>query len=280
VQSDVVSRYSDLPLVSIAMATYNGAPFLQQQLDSIAAQTYPNLEIAISDDGSTDETCDIIRAYRGPHSIVFSSNRRRLGYKGNFIAAIERCTGKFIALADQDDVWAPQKLERLLNEIGENYLIHSDVSRIDSQGNKIDHSERRQRHGPLHDRVFLDPEYHRLSLLTRKSLCQGCTVLIDRRLLAYALPVPLWEQAHDIWLAFVAASLVGVRYLDEPLTDWRIHGGNTSQVADASIIRRTLRRTWINATHRRILYYRRAIELRRRGIKLQRYPLSYADELF
>jgi glycosyltransferase involved in cell wall biosynthesis len=280
VQSEVASGNSNLPLVSIAMATYNGAPFLQQQLDSIDRQTYPNIEITISDDASTDETCDIIRAYRGPHSIVLSSNRTRLGYKGNFVAAIERCTGKFIALADQDDVWAPQKIERLLSEMGENYLIHGDVSCIDSQGNKIGDSERRQRHGPLHDRVFLDPQYHRLSLLTRKSLCQGCTALLDRRLLAYALPVPPWEQAHDIWLAFVAASLDAVRYLDEPLTCWRLHGSNISQAADPSIIRRTLRRTWINGLHRRIVYYRRAIELRRRGINLQRYPLSYADEVF
>jgi len=262
------------------MATYNGEQFLQEQLDSIAAQTYPNIEIAISDDGSTDETYKIIRAYRGPHSIVLSSNMRRLGYKDNFVAAIERCTGRFIALADQDDVWAPRKIERLLSEIGDAYLIHGDVSRIDSRGNKIVDSERRQRHGPVHDKVFLDPEYHRLSLLTRQSLCQGCTALLDRRLLSYALPVPPWEKAHDIWLAFVAASLGAVRYLDEPLTGWRLHGGNTSQVADASGIRRTLRRTWINGLHRRITYYRRAEELRRRGITLRRYPLSYSKEVF
>jgi glycosyltransferase involved in cell wall biosynthesis len=281
VQNEVVSSNSNLPLVSIAMATYNGARFLMQQLDSIAAQTYPNIEIAISDDGSSDETCDIIKAYRGPHPIRLSSNQRRLGYKDNFISAIERCTGEFIALSDQDDIWEPQKIERLLSEIGDNYLIHGDVTRIDSQGNKIGASERRLRHRNLHDRVFLNPGYHRLSLLTRKSLCQGCTVLLNRRLLAYALPVPPMEQAHDIWLAYVAASLGAVRYLDEPLTGWRFHGNNTSQLADARILRRTMRRTWINGLHRRIIYYRRAIELRRRGIKLRiNYPLSYDDEIF
>jgi glycosyltransferase involved in cell wall biosynthesis len=279
-QSEQVYGKTSQPLVSIAMATFNGARFLKEQLDSLAAQTYPHINIVVSDDGSTDDTCGIIKKYRGPHSIFFSPNNRRSGYKSNFVTAVEKCTGKFIALADQDDIWAPHKIERLLSEIRENYLIHSDVSRIDSEGTKVCDSERRQRHGPFHERVFLDPEYHRLSLLTRKSLCQGCTVLLDRRLLAHALPVPPWEEAHDIWFAFVAASLSAVRYLDEPLTAWRLHESNTSQVIDTNIPRRVLRRTWINGLHRRAIYYRRAIELRRRGIKLQRYPLSYDDEIF
>jgi glycosyltransferase involved in cell wall biosynthesis len=268
------------PLVSIAVATYNGARFLKEQLDSLSTQTYPNINIVISDDGSTDHTCGIIRAYRGPHPTVLYSNTRRLGYRDNFVAAIEKCSGNFIALADQDDIWAPHKIERLLGEIKENYLIHGDVSRIDFGGTKVLDSERRQRHGLSHDRVFLDPGYHRLSLLTRKSLCQGCTVLFDRRLLAYALPVPKWEQAHDIWLAFVAASLGAVRYLDEPLTSWRLHDRNTSQGNEEKFIRRSLRRTWINGLYRRTIYYRRALELRERGIRLSKYPLSFRDEIF
>lgn len=107
------------PTVSVVMATWNGARFLRPQLDSILAQTYPLHEVIIQDDGSTDATADICREYASRHPRVrFYQNARRLGLNRNFQAAARRATGDFVALSDQDDVWFPDKVARLVAAIG------------------------------------------------------------------------------------------------------------------------------------------------------------------
>jgi glycosyltransferase involved in cell wall biosynthesis len=262
------------------MATYNGGRWLREQLDSIYAQRDVDLEVVVSDDGSTDGTVEILEEYRASHGLVLLRNDRRLGYKDNFITAIAACKAPFIALADQDDVWEPDKLAALVEELGDDLLVHGDVSLIDGTGQPVGPSARHPNFGALHDRVFLDRDYHRKSLLTRKSLCQGCTALFRRELLDVALPVPEGEQAHDIWLAFVAASLGRVRYIDRALLRWRLHGTNTSQQPMKSPARRLLKGSIANGLYRRLNYYRRAAVMRRRGVRMGFYPLRFTDELF
>lgn len=268
------------PFVSVAMATFNGGPWLREQLDSIYAQRGVRLEVVVSDDGSTDETIAILEEYRDRHGLILLRNDTRLGYKDNFARAIVACSAPFVALADQDDVWRPEKLASLVEDIGTDWLIHADVAMIDGEGRPVAASVRRRNFGALHDRVFLDRDYHRKSLLTRKSLCQGCTALIRRELLDVALPVPPGEQAHDIWLAFVAAALDRVHYIDAAWVDWRVHGANTSQAPMRSPARSLFKGSIVNGLYRRILYYRRIALLRARGVRLGLYPLRLRDELF
>lgn len=106
--------------VSVVMCTYNGARFLREQMDSILAQDYPLHEIIVQDDGSTDDTLDILNTYARQHpQIHVYRNEERLGFNRNFHTAMLRATGDFIAPADQDDIWFPQKTRRLVEEIGE-----------------------------------------------------------------------------------------------------------------------------------------------------------------
>ena len=104
---------NDSKRVSVVMATYNGEPYLQEQLDSIVAQTYPVHELIIQDDGSSDRTVDIARSYelRYPFVHVFV-NEQNLGFQENFRTAVMRATGDFVALSDQDDVWFPEKIAK------------------------------------------------------------------------------------------------------------------------------------------------------------------------
>src|SRR6266849_5683432 len=97
------------------MCTYNGARFLSEQLESIAAQTRVPDELVVCDDGSTDETVEIIKAFveRAPFAVRLEINANNLGSTKNFEKAIGLCQGEIIALADQDDVWYPKKLELL-----------------------------------------------------------------------------------------------------------------------------------------------------------------------
>lgn len=207
------------PLVSIALATYNGSRFLQTQLDSIYAQTWQNIEVVVCDDHSTDDTVSILEAYRLSHGLRYRVNQHNLGFLRNFEQVLSCCRGEFIALADQDDVWLPNKLTRLLSEIGAADLVYSDAALIDEDGREspetlIQTSGVR----PVDGRQF--------SYFVCNTCVTGCTVLLRRRLLEYALPIPDCETYHDWWLAVVASCHAGVRYVPERLVRYRQHSGN------------------------------------------------------
>lgn len=114
------------PTVSIILCTYNGARFIQEQLDSIVKQTYPLLEVIIQDDGSTDDTVAICERYaeRFPY-IKVSRNARNLGFNLNFKSAAMRAKGDFVAISDQDDVWMEDKIATLVEHIGSHDICFS-----------------------------------------------------------------------------------------------------------------------------------------------------------
>src|SRR5215470_8302349 len=101
------------PAISVAMCTYNGARFLAEQLGSLAAQSRLPDELVVCDDGSTDESAEIVKdfARHAPFPVRLEVNEENLGATKNFEKAIGLCRGEVIALSDQDDVWYPKKLE-------------------------------------------------------------------------------------------------------------------------------------------------------------------------
>ena len=117
------------PRISIAMATYNGAKYLREQLDSIAAQTLLPYELVICDDGSTDATLDIAEQFaaEAEFSVRIYRNETNLGYADNFLKAASLCEGDWVAFCDQDDVWISEKLAVVSTEISDNILmvVHS-----------------------------------------------------------------------------------------------------------------------------------------------------------
>ena len=100
-------------MISVAMCTYNGEKYIQEQLESIIYQSVPPDEIVICDDCSNDATLeivkDILNSYDGIVQLV--SNKHNLGYRKNFEKAISLCHGDIIFLSDQDDVWSSNKIE-------------------------------------------------------------------------------------------------------------------------------------------------------------------------
>ena len=106
-------------MISIAMATYNGEKYLREQIDSILNQTIQDFELIVCDDCSTDTTWNILQDYQSQdRRIKCYRNEENLGFKKNFEKAIGLCTGEYIALSDQDDIWLPEHLEKLVNIIG------------------------------------------------------------------------------------------------------------------------------------------------------------------
>ena len=203
--------------MSIVMATYNGAKYLVEQLDSIFAQTLVPDEIIIVDDCSIDNTWQVLSEYaRRCPQIKLYRNDANLGVVKTFEVALSLCTGEFIALADQDDYWLPNKLELLMANIGSNWLIHSDAYIADENLNVI--SESYSQLKPYHD--------NSLAMYLLRNNVTGCTVLIHRDLLKLALPFPPNVIMHDHYLALCAKYYAKLSYLSLPLLKYRQHAQN------------------------------------------------------
>ncbi len=210
----------DAPLVAICMATYEpSADLLTAQLESIRTQTHTRWVCVISDDCSSPERLKRIHeATRGDRRFVVDRSPVNLGFYRNFerALALAPLEATHVALADQDDVWHPDKLRSLLDGIGGAQLVYSDARVVARDGTVLADTyweRRRNNHTDL------------LSLLVANAVT-GAAMLFPRRLLDDALPFPPAQFAHfhDHWLGLVALSLGDIAYVDRALYDYVQHG--------------------------------------------------------
>lgn len=204
--------------ISVAMATFNGAAFLGQQLDSFAAQTRLPDELVVTDDRSDDATPEIVSdfARRAPFAVRFESNERRLGPAMNFNRALSLCTGDLVLLSDQDDVWFPGKLEMLATAATRD----TDAACWMNDAVLAD-GELRQVGGTKMGRIAA-------AGLPDTMMVMGCCAAFRRDLLDLLLPIPPEQPAHDNWLVGVSDLLGLVRRYPVPLQYYRRHGRNVS----------------------------------------------------
>jgi len=216
------------PDVCILMATYNGAAYLDCQLDSIRAQGFQNWELLIRDDGSTDATTEIIdRHCRQDKRIrrIDEVGAGREGPKGNFRILLARAldsTAGLIMFCDQDDYWYPDKVATFLEHAGdtdEPRLLYSDIELADSQLEPLasDYSFSDALHGH---------NAETLSGLLSLNHIPGCSMAVNRRLAMIASPVPEVAIMHDWWLALAAAAGGKITFIDEKLVKYRQHEDN------------------------------------------------------
>ena len=207
------------PRVAIAMATYNPPPeLLIAQLDSIRGQSHGNWSCVISDDCSAPEHfARIEAAVAGDDRFAVSRSPSRLGFYRNFERALSLVPddAEYVALADQDDVWRPDKLAVLLDAIGDAQLVYSDARVVAAGGELISSTWWSRRHNNHSDM---------LSLLVANSVT-GAASLIPRSLLDTALPFPPAQFAHfhDHWIALTALGLGDIAFVSEPLYDYVQH---------------------------------------------------------
>jgi glycosyltransferase involved in cell wall biosynthesis len=249
--------------VSVAMATYNGARFIREQLDSIAAQTILPAELVITDDASSDDTIAIVRAFAGtvPFPVHIHENPVRLGYRANFMRNVGLCTSELIALCDQDDIWAPYKLERALESFEDPDVLLSfhEAWLIDSLGARIGLAQ-----------IFpQNPKSPALSLFPLQNP-YGFSMLFRRRLLEFS---NLWEcsvdnilphtkMAHDQWFFFLASAFGTIAYVEAPLAGYRQHENNTYGLErPARTIRERIHR-WIHVRSKEYAMFTVAAETR------------------
>lgn len=216
------------PLVSVALPTYNGERFLAEQLDSIYEQDWPNLEVVVSDDASSDGTAEILQRYAKRSGLRFSVNRRQLGLVRNFERAISSCRGELIALSDQDDLWKPNKLRRLVSSLEDYGLVYCSPQECLTEAGRIVVEPAFQ---PVVDFARRRGTGRVTRLLLAENWVVSHTVLFRREVAEKALPIPDHQTFHDAWLALVASTLGdGIRFLDERLQTYRRHPSSFTYV--------------------------------------------------
>lgn len=212
-----IADTANTPLVSVVMATYNGAAFINAQVNSILSQTYSNLEIIIVDDGSTDQTLSKLEEFAAKDDrIQLVQNKENLGYIKNFEKGLLMAKGAFVAPSDQDDIWMPEKISTLLDAIGESTIVYADSLLIDGQDKPIGKK--------LSDIKRLADFNDCISFLVGNSAA-GHAMLIKTSLIKDAVPfAPMIP--HDHWIGFVATLYKGIKYLDIPLVYYRQHNSS------------------------------------------------------
>lgn len=208
------------PLVSIALCTYNGEKYLAQQLDSLLAQTYSNIEIVITDDASNDNTANLLKQYALQHSnIRFFSNEKNLGYNKNFEKTILLCKGEYIAISDQDDVWETNKIEVMMQQWpGQSLFVYSlsgNFTDDDFTGRKAAPNVVYTQIDDVHKLVFNSP-VHGHACMFKKELMQRC------------IPFPA-DIFYDWWMSMHAAATGIIGCIPQTLTWHRIHSSNSSR---------------------------------------------------
>jgi glycosyltransferase involved in cell wall biosynthesis len=255
--------------IDIVLSVFNGSNFIGEQIDSFLGQTHENWRLIIRDDGSTDDTMEIIRKYQGryPDKIETIWDREEaknfnIGACQGFARVLERSTAKYAMFSDQDDVWLPFKIERTLEmmlELEATYggdmplMVHTDLRVVDRKLNIIrDSFWQLQR---------LSPEScSKLNRLLIQNGITGCTVMINRKLRDLATSIPSEAIMHDYWLALVSAAFGKIAYVNEPTILYRQHGANNAgakkynmgfilkKVADNSFVKDSLSRKRRQAT--------------------------------
>lgn len=217
--------------ISVAIASFNGEKYIRKQIESILNQTRKVDEIVISDDGSTDKTLAIIKDISAHTNIeiVQIKNNKNHGYCGNFENAIKNTKGDIVFIADQDDVWMPDKVEKVVQLFSD----FRDCNAVITNGNIINQNEQVLSDSLTSSFTVTDyimhldgPEW--LELSVSRPLCNGMALAISRTLFSEILPFPDTTIGHDHWIVFNSILTHGCYHLDEKLVSYRLHGNNTA----------------------------------------------------
>jgi len=214
--------------VSVAMATCNGARFLEAQLDSIAAQDRRPDELVVSDDASEDDTVALLRAFaaRAPFPVRIAAQPDRVGVTANFERALEASEGEVVLFADQDDVWYPDKVTRLLAALERGAALAFGNARVvDEEGRPL--------HYDLWSALGFDARERTrvrsgaaLAVFLRHVVAAGTTFAFHAAGRDWLTPFPPVHSSHDAWVAMLCAATGEVALVEEPVIDYRLHGGN------------------------------------------------------
>lgn len=216
--------------ISVAMISYQGAKYIEEQLDTILATLGAEDEVIVSDDGSTDGTREILVRYETKDMRVRMIDGPRKGLKANVENALRACQGAYIFLADQDDIWMPEKVEKVMEAFTDpnvGLVVHDAVVTNENC-----------------QEVVLDSFYSLkgsgagvLKNIWRNTYI-GCCMAFKRELLEEVLPIPDYIEMHDQWIGVINDLLHhGTKFIPDKLIKYRRHGNNASGMSHYGIAR-------------------------------------------
>jgi glycosyltransferase involved in cell wall biosynthesis len=211
------------PKVSVCMSAFNGARFVQAQLESILPQLSPDDEVVIVDDSSRDQTVARVLSL-DDRRIRLLGHERNEGVVASFEDALRCATGEILFLSDDDDLWHPSKVEKILREFDR----HQDVNVVTSRVALIDEWGDPLPDAPVNRYGRFFPGFWRNIL---KNHYQGSAMAIRASLLGSILPFPRAGLfLHDVWIGTRNEALRGkTAFIDEPLVYYRRHDRNLSR---------------------------------------------------
>lgn len=223
-------------MISVALCTYNGAKYIKEQIQSILNQTMPVDEIVVCDDGSTDETLQIINRIkeRTLVKIRVFCNETNLGVSANFQKAIDLCCGDIVFLSDQDDVWFPHKVKTVV----ECFETHPDKSVVFTNAELINGEGKLATTDKLFDRVGFSSKYRdyfdagcELTVFYYCNHATGATMAIREKMEFSHFCSN--EILHDEVIALMAVQKDALTYIEEPLMQYRLHGSQQMSIPDS-----------------------------------------------
>lgn len=218
-------------MIEILLATYNGGKYLAEQLDSIFKQDNQDFRILVRDDGSSDNTLDVLKSYQSKFAdriTILETDAPTGSAFGNFSKLMEASNAEYVMFADQDDVWLEDKISKTMNKMQEMeeehgkqcpILVHTDLCVVDNNMNVIDQSFW----------SFQNLHVKKANSLARQlvsNVVTGCTMMINNALLKKAPPVPQNAIMHDWWLAIVAAAFGKIGIVEDQTMLYRQHSSN------------------------------------------------------
>lgn len=219
--------------ISIIMATYNGDKYLSEQLDSIINQSITNWTLIVRDDGSTDDTLEILQRYekRDSRIKVINDNKGNLGQLKNFNELLEKAKDSDVVFfSDQDDVWYENKLEITLSAFekmkGPVKLVYTNFSLWKNSDSSL--------------KLFYtkDSRIKFTNNLIVQNWIYGCTMAISRELVDLSLNIPEEAINHDNWIANIANFFGEIEYLNSDTIKHRLHENNVTTTEDNGIKQR------------------------------------------
>ena len=226
-------------MISVCMASYNGAKYIKEQIESILCQLPADAEFIISDDGSRDETIDIITSFDDKRIKIITGPGK--GAVKNFENALRATKGDIVFLSDQDDIWMPGKVDIILSAFNDSTecVLH-DAEVVDASGKVLMPSFfqwRGVKHGVLNNIL--------------KNSYTGCCMAVRRDLIEKSLPFPEGMEMHDWWLGLLAERDKASVFIDEKLIKYRRHGENANSLDGYGIGRKI---------HNRLVFIKALIE--------------------
>ena len=213
--------------VTVIIPVYNSSRYMSEAINSVLTQTYKDFEIVVVDDGSTDNSKEIVGQFieKYPEEIRYIYQKNK-GIAGARNTGIRNANGEFMALLDADDKWYPKRLEegiKIIESSADIGLVHADSIRISEEGRPLPTPKRDKKYlsGYIFNNLFLrKADIHSLTVLFKKECCENVGLFDEN-------PICMGCDDRDLWLRI--AKKYRIEYIDKILAQHRVHQNNYSK---------------------------------------------------